>query len=74
MNRHERTLLRIGTVLLVSMAVLRISHCIDGGAALALLAFGGLFVGAALSGHNKRLKAENQALRPRPLQDRQARS
>lgn len=66
MSRHERTLLQIGTVLLVLMTVLRTSHCIDGSTALGLLAFGGLFVGSALNGQNKRLRAENNAFRTRP--------
>ncbi|RAK70554.1 hypothetical protein [Hymenobacter edaphi] len=65
MTRHERTLLLIGTVLITSMAVLRISHYISASVALTLLVFGGLFAAAAVAGHHKRLKAQHTALRTR---------
>ena len=64
MNRHERALLLIGTVLIVSLAVLRLSHHIGASVAQMLLLFGGLFVVSAIARYNKRLKAENNALRP----------
>lgn len=66
MSRHERTLVQIGTVLLVGMTVLRISHCISASMAQALLVFGGLFVVSGIAGYNKRLKTENNSLRARP--------
>lgn len=66
MSRHERTLVQIGTVLLVGMLVLRLNHYISASMAQALLLFGGLFVVSGIAGYNKRLKAENNVLRNRP--------
>ncbi|GAB2944090.1 hypothetical protein GCM10027048_06110 [Hymenobacter coalescens] len=73
MNRHEKNLLLIGTVLIISMAVLRISHHISSSAAQALLVFGGLFAVAAIVRYNRRLKAENHALQARQKPDERPR-